>query len=71
MVKHYIKELTTHVDMLHVEETKRDELLNKILLKLREHEMMIGNDDERIGNLESINNTQLIWRIEDVSGYDA
>ncbi|KXJ29030.1 TNF receptor-associated factor 4 [Exaiptasia diaphana] len=68
MVKHYAKELTNHVDMLHVEEIKRDELLNKILLKLREHEMMIGNDDERIGNLESINNTQLIWRIEDVSG---
>jgi len=69
MIKHYIKEVTTHLDMLHDRESNHDEMVNKILVKLREHETMIAKEDERIGDIEKTNDTQMIWKIDDFSRY--
>lgn len=63
-----MKEITSHVKLIHNQESKHDQLLNKFLQKLTEHENMISLEDERIANLEKIAHCQVIWKIEDYSG---
>ena len=54
-----------HVKSIFIKMTEQDERLNKHELALKENTDFIKGVDKRVGDLEKIANSQLIWRIED------
>lgn len=54
-----------HVKAIFTKITELDENLNKHEATLKEQADLIKAQDKRVGDLEKIANSQLIWRIED------
>ena len=65
MPKHYKSAMIDHVKAIFIKMTEQDERLNKHELALKENTDFIKGVDKRVGDLEKIANSQLIWRIED------
>ena len=67
MPKHYKSNMIEHVKSIFTKITELDQTLNKQETTLREQADLIKAQDKRVGDLEKIANSQLIWRIEDYS----
>lgn len=65
MPKHYKSAMIDHVKSIFTKITEQDEQLGKHELALKENAEQIKGVDKRVGDLEKIANSQLIWRIED------
>jgi len=65
MPKHYKSNMIEHVKSIFNKIQEQDERLNKHELTLKENADHIKALDKRVGDLEKIANSQLIWRIED------
>lgn len=65
MPKHYKSNMIEHVKAIFTKITDLDENLNKHEATLKEQADLIKAQDKRVGDLEKIANSQLIWRIED------
>ncbi|KXJ29097.1 TNF receptor-associated factor 4 [Exaiptasia diaphana] len=67
MIKHYTKEITNHVRLLHDRLMKHDILLNQVKETVELHGSMFDQHAARIVDLERIAHSQLIWRIDEYS----
>ena len=67
MPKHYKSNMIEHVKAIFTKITELDQTLNKHESTLKEQADLIKAQDKRVGDLEKIANSQLIWRIEDYS----
>lgn len=67
MLKHYTKEITHHVKLLHDTLMQHDALLKQVMLTVETHDDKFTKHEQRIGDLEKIANSQLIWRIDEYS----
>lgn len=66
MPDHYLAEAADHVNLLVDLDLKHRGLLNDILKRVEEHGITINERNiPRIGELEKMARTQLIWRIDD------
>ena len=65
MPKHYKSNMIEHVKAIFTKITELDENLSKHEATLKEQADLIKAQDKRVGDLEKIANSQLIWRIED------
>ena len=65
MPKHYKSNMIEHVKSIFTKISQQDERLEKHELTLKENADLIKAVDKRVGDLEKIANSQLIWRIED------
>lgn len=65
MPKHYKSNMIEHVKSIFKKIQEQDERQNKHDLTLKENADHIKALDKRVGDLEKIANSQLIWRIED------
>ena len=67
MPKHYKSNMIEHVKSIFTKITELDQTLSKHESTLKEQADLIKAQDKRVGDLEKIANSQLIWRIEDYS----
>lgn len=67
MPKHYKSNMIEHVKSIFTKITELDQTLGKHESTLKEQADLIKAQDKRVGDLEKIANSQLIWRIEDYS----
>ncbi|KAM7441509.1 hypothetical protein ABFA07_009397 [Porites harrisoni] len=65
MPKHYKSNMIEHVRSIFLKINEQDERLEKHENMLQENADLIKGVDKRVGDLEKIANSQLIWRIED------
>lgn len=65
MPKHYKSNMIEHVKAVFTKIQELDETLGKHENTLKEQTDLIKAQDKRVGDLEKIANSQLIWRIED------
>ena len=65
MPKHYKSNMIEHVKSIFTKITELDQTLGKHESTLKEQADLIKAQDKRVGDLEKIANSQLIWRIED------
>lgn len=65
MPKHYKSNMIEHVKAVFTKIQELDETLGKHENTLKEQADLIKAQDKRVGDLEKIANSQLIWRIED------
>ena len=65
MPKHYKSNMIEHVKSIFTKITELDQTLSKHESTLKEQADLIKAQDKRVGDLEKIANSQLIWRIED------
>lgn len=65
MKKHYTKETSGHIKLLYDMLLKQEQTLEAHNERLRSSENAMVEQDKRIGDLEKIAHSQLIWRIED------
>ena len=67
MPKHYKSNMIEHVKSIFTKILELDQTLGKHESTLKEQADLIKAQDKRVGDLEKIANSQLIWRIEDYS----
>ncbi|XP_031549452.1 TNF receptor-associated factor 4-like isoform X2 [Actinia tenebrosa] len=67
MAKHNKSEIINHVKIVYKMMMENKMMLDSHQLKLEEHEKVMKSQEQRIGDLEKIAHSQLIWRIEDYS----
>ncbi|XP_020914676.1 TNF receptor-associated factor 4 isoform X2 [Exaiptasia diaphana] len=65
MQRHYKNEIITHVKLMYDLMTKQKGLLDANDQRLNQFENIMKEQNKRIGDLEKIAHSQLIWRIED------
>ena len=63
--KHYKSELINHVKLIFDVMMKQRETLENHAVRLSGHDDALKAQDKRVGDLEKIAHSQLIWRIED------
>jgi len=65
MARHYKNEIITHVKLIYDVMMKQKEVMDGNEDKMAHFENTLKEQNKRIGDLEKIAHSQLIWRIED------
>lgn len=63
--KHYKSELINHVKLIYELVVKQKNALEESDAQIRLHDDLIKSQEKRLGDLEKIAHSQLIWRVED------
>lgn len=69
MARHYKNDIINHVKLMYDLMTKHKGMLDTNEQRLTHFENTLKEQQRRIGDLEKIARSQLIWRIEDYTRY--